>query len=523
MPRSKSCGPKSYDCFNCQRRTRQKDRYPIHKKYRSLLYKPTGRTPCETDSLCNRCRPMFDSILRRKDDKKKSSTTLQQPEEKVLHPSQQAPFSPPSVTLPFPCTTRGHSLCCLCKKPGPKLVVVPVDVRHRIFISHEIVIPAGARCCPNHLQRNIEKISPSAEITTVNRSYISQLIIFLRTEVLKTKNTRLSFDNSSHLIDSDYVDLLGIPKAAYDDLLKYVDGRVKSTPSRTVRTSLAIFLMKLRGGDSNRILSTLFNFSKSGIRRSIKVIRSALIDGNFVKENLGFQHITREETIHQHTRPLAQTLFGDNTQPQVILLDGTYIYINKSSNFKFQRQSFSFHKGRQLVKPMVIVSTSGYFLSVLGPYFAKDNDASILTHMMRSNLEDIRNWVEEDDVFIVDRGFRDSLTYLEELGIQVKMPSFIEKGEKQLSTDAANTKNLKPLASGSVEEDQALGAKMLFLSKQVNQLKEQVEEQYLNHRTVCWREVNEVVDFPQLDEERLRLLTCGVTSSVYPPAMLKST
>lgn len=443
MPRSKSCGPKSYGCYNCQRRTRQKDRYPIHKKYKSLLYKPTGRTPCETDSLCNRCRHMFDSILRRKDDKKKSSTSLQQPEEKVLHPSQQAPFSPPSVTLPFPCTTRGHSSCCLCKRPGPKLVVVPVDVRHRIFISHEIVIPAGARCCPNHLQRNIEKISPSAETTTVNRSYISQLIRFLRTEVLKTEKTRLSFDNSSHLIDSDYVDLLGIPKAAYDDLLKYVDGRVKSTPSRTVRTSLAIFLMKLRGGDSNKVLSTLFNISKSGIRRSIKVIRSALIDGNFVKENLGFQHITREEIIHQHTRPLAQTLFGDNTQPQVILvLDGTYIYINKSSNFKFQRQSFSFHKGRQLVKPMVIVSTSGYFLSVLGPYFAKDNDASILTHIMRSNLEDIRNWVEEDDVFIVDRGFRDSLTYLEELGIQVKMPSFMEKGEKQLSTDAANTSRL---------------------------------------------------------------------------------
>uniref|UniRef100_K1Q842 Uncharacterized protein n=1 Tax=Magallana gigas TaxID=29159 RepID=K1Q842_MAGGI len=61
---------------------------------------------------------------------------------------------------------------------------------------------------------------------------------------------------------------------------------------------------------------------------------------------------------------------------------------------------------------------------------------------MRSNLEDIRNWVEEDDVFIVDRGFRDSLTYLEELGIQVKMPSSMEKGEKQLSTDAANTSRL---------------------------------------------------------------------------------
>lgn len=68
---------------------------------------------------------------------------------------------------------------------------------------------------------------------------------------------------------------------------------------------------------------------------------------------------------------------------------------------------------------------------------------------------------------------------------------------------------LKPLSSGNEDEDQALGAKMLYLSKQVNQLKEQVEEQHLDRRSVCWKEVSEVVDFPQLDEERLRERTCG--------------
>lgn len=60
----------------------------------------------------------------------------------------------------------------------------------------------------------------------------------------------------------------------------------------------------------------------------------------------------------------------------------------------------------------------------------------------------------------------------------------------------------KPLSSGN--EDEALGAKMLYSSKQVNQLKEQVEEQHLDRRSVCWKEVSDVVDFPELDEERLR-------------------
>lgn len=64
--------------------------------------------------------------------------------------TEAPPFSPPSIPLPFPSTSRGHASCCMCKRQGPKLVVVPVGVRHHIFITKEVIIPAGARCCPNH-------------------------------------------------------------------------------------------------------------------------------------------------------------------------------------------------------------------------------------------------------------------------------------------------------------------------------------------------------------------------------------
>jgi hypothetical protein len=89
----------------------------------------------------------------------------------------------------------------------------------------------------------------------------------------------------------------------------------------------------------------------------------------FVPSHLGFSHITQEEVIRNHTRPLAQSLFGDNTQA-IIVFDGTYIFIEKSNNFVFQRRSYSMHKGRPLVKPMVIVtmkckSASAFFLFFL--------------------------------------------------------------------------------------------------------------------------------------------------------------
>jgi hypothetical protein len=290
--------------------------------------------------------------------------------------------------------------------------VVPSEFRQRIFITKEVIIPAGARCCPNHLQRNIESLNPVANTTNFNATEITELIKSLRNEVLRCEKTRLDFDNSESLTDSEYRDLLGILKDSFNDLLRYIEGKIRATPTRTTRTSLAIFLLKLKGGESNKILSTLFNISKSSVQRSVRTVRNALMTGGFVAENLGFGHVTREQIIDEHTRPLAQTLFGDGTGQQAILiLDGTYIYINKSGNFKFQRQSYSVHKGRPLVKPMVIVSSTGYFVSVLGPYIARNNDASILNHILKKNIEDIhvQGWVHEDDVFVVDRGFRDSL------------------------------------------------------------------------------------------------------------------
>ena len=54
-------------------------------------------------------------------------------------------------------------------------------------------------------------------------------------------------------------------------------------------------------------------------------------------------------------------------------------------------------------------------------------------------MEDIKQWVQEDDIFIVDRCFRDSLELLEDLGIKTEMPSFMIKGQKQMSVDETNS------------------------------------------------------------------------------------
>lgn len=99
---------------------------------------------------------------------------------------------------------------------------------------------------------------------------------------------------------------------------------------------------------------------------------------------------------------------------------------------------------RHLLKPMMIVTTTGYIVSAIGPYLAdgKNSDAKILNHIMSTDTEEIKTCLQEDDILIVDRGFRDSAGVLADLGIQMEMPSFLQRGHKQHTTEDANSSRL---------------------------------------------------------------------------------
>jgi hypothetical protein len=75
--------------------------------------------------------------------------------------------------------------------------------------------------------------------------------------------------------------------------------------------------------------------------------------------------------------------------------------------------------------------------------------SSILTHIIKNNIDDIKHWVNENDMFIVDRGFRDALPLIEEIGLKGEMPKFLKKGEKQMLTEDANLSRLVTKAPGT--------------------------------------------------------------------------
>lgn len=72
-------------------------------------------------------------------------------------------------------------------------------------------------------------------------------------------------------------------------------------------------------------------------------------------------------------------------------------------------------------------------------------------------------------------------------------------------------KYLPPLSSGSEEEDEVVGCKMLHLAKQSNLLKIRIENEGLDKvNSQTWKKINADVVFPHMTEEDVRALTIGI-------------
>ena len=192
--------------------------------------------------------------------------------------------------------------------------------------------------------------------------------------------------------------------------------RSKKGPS--TRVCLALLLTKLRTALSNGILSTLFAIEKHRIGRAVKTARVALMS-LFVPCHLDIDHISPDSIITNHTTSMSKNLFANGENVCILVADGTNMFIQKfsASNCSFKRHTYSIHKERHPVKPMMLFTTTGYIVDILGSYFSdgKNNDASIFENVLRADLSKLRAWLPSNTIFVVDRSFRDCLGFLKDL------------------------------------------------------------------------------------------------------------
>jgi hypothetical protein len=132
---------------------------------------------------------------------------------------------------------------------------------------------------------------------------------------------------------------------------------MRNSQIRSVRVAVALFLMKMRLGLSNKVLAVLFHLdNKRVVSHIIGQVRKALMK-DFVPLHLGFQHIDHQTAIDQHQTAIAKILHTSKPDQLCVVADATYLFIQKSIDNQFQKRSYSMHKHRNLIKPMILTTT----------------------------------------------------------------------------------------------------------------------------------------------------------------------
>ncbi|CAF1143881.1 unnamed protein product, partial [Didymodactylos carnosus] len=122
----------------------------------------------------------------------------------------------------------------------------------------------------------------------------------------------LDFNDHFRHTDAEYYMLAGINKVNFEHLCATVN--MRNTDNRSLSMAVGCLLVKLRLGEPNTVLATLFSFSdKRTVGHILDRARIALLR-DFVPDNLGFQHITRDQVINEHTRSLVKQLLCDGTK-----------------------------------------------------------------------------------------------------------------------------------------------------------------------------------------------------------------
>lgn len=161
--------------------------------------------------------------------------------------------------------------------------------------------------------------------------------------------------------------------------------KTKYPNEKKASSALHVYLMKLRTGKTNSDIAQHFNITEKTLVKKIREVRECLTN-DFVPNHL---YNRSRQNLVEHTTTIAKQLYVGGNDIAALVFDGTYIYIDKSKNYQFQKATFNIDKWRCLVKIMMCVTTDGTIAAVYGPFKANQNDASILSQI----LGKIRNFI----------------------------------------------------------------------------------------------------------------------------------
>jgi hypothetical protein len=344
-------------------------------------------------------------------------------------------------------------------------------------MSTNIFIPFDSRCCRSHINDcNLIYSDEIKNILTVRERFkltgdqLSKLLFNIRKRDQTSSTLFQKFEDYKVTSSKLFIDHTGFSKEEFLFILNELKS-LKNSSVRTKEQALAVYLSWLKTGIPQETLASFFGIN---FRQTISNICSQVRESfmkDFVPQFLGCKSLSRERWLEKNT-DMVKELFSLDSHQLSLFADGTFLYCQKPENNYLQRLLYSCQKKRHLVKPFIVCCSNGYVVDVFGPFPATANDASILLYLM--NNSELKDLTQPNDLFILDRGFRDSIQELKQKhGLIVKTPAcnliykidffnkilifnyVLDLGKKneQLTTLQANETRLVTKARWVIEDD----------------------------------------------------------------------
>lgn len=149
----------------------------------------------------------------------------------------------------------------------------------------------------------------------------------------------------------------------------------------------------------------MFGVCENTISNYLNLVREDFLT-NLVPKFINCQD---RSVLIAHKTVMLKVLFDIPDDTACVIFGATYRLAQKS-NFARQKELWSEQKKMPLVKSMVGCS-DGWVLFIFGSFDATYNDATILKDCF-SRYSDEMNTIQEEDVILVDKGFRDVFDFL---------------------------------------------------------------------------------------------------------------
>jgi len=225
--------------------------------------------------------------------------------------------------------------CCVCQKESGRKCI-PKKAIVKAWLSTRVFIPFNNRLCKEHLQN--QEFDATSLQTLQEKAALSSVIgtefVELTEELSKFceelyEKPRLTMEDNS-LKDEEVKTLFSLTRSQFDDLHQYVATDLRKNSSRTTKDALAMYLIKLRLNLPQTVIRIFFELpTQSKVSEAITAVSESLLR-RFTPNFLGYRHLN-ENQLQDHQSEFLRRIFCLDPTANIIVADGTYIYVQKSS------------------------------------------------------------------------------------------------------------------------------------------------------------------------------------------------